>query len=144
MNDKPAGVTIVVILFFALGILSLLWGLLVLGVSGLSAFFGSLFNVEHMQAFGNSNAWTGYFNILAGVFQIVIGFGLLGMQKWAWFLAVIGVALAIVQGVIGLFNGGTFGFICGSLWLVIPIGVLIYLLLPGVRKAYNIGRTISG
>jgi hypothetical protein len=144
MKDKPAGVTLVVILFFTLGGLSLLWGLLVLGVGGLSALFGSLFNIESMQAFGNSSAWSGYFNIIAGIFQIVVGFGLLGMQKWAWFAAVIGVGLAIVQGIVGLFNGGTFGFICGSLWLVIPIGVLVYLLLPGVRKAYRINKISPG
>jgi hypothetical protein len=138
MKDKPAGVTLLVILFFALGGLSLLWGLLVLGVGGLSAFFGSLFNLESVLSFGNSSAWSGFFNIIAGVFQIVVGFGLLGMQKWAWYVAVIAVALGVVQGLIGLFGGGTFGFICGSLWLVIPIGVLVYLLTPSLRKAYHV------
>jgi hypothetical protein len=138
MKDKPAGLTLVVILFFALGGLSLLWGLLVLGVGGLSAFFGNLFNAENMLSFGNSSAWSGFFNIIAGVFQIVVGFGLLGIQKWAWYIAVIGVALAVLQGIIGLFGGGTFGFICGSLWLVVPIGVLVYLLTPGPRKAYHV------
>ena len=138
MKDKPAGVTLLVILFFALGGLSLLWGLLVLGVGGISAFFGGLFNAEGMSSFGNSSAWSGFFSIIAGVFQIVVGFGLLGMQKWAWYIAVIGVGLGIVQGIIGLFGGGTFGFICGSLWLVIPFSVLVYLLTPGLRKAYKI------
>jgi len=138
MKDNPAGITLLVILFFALGVLSLLWGILVLGVGGLSAFFGSLFNAEGMASFGNSSAWSGFFNIIAGVFQIVVGFGLLGMQKWAWYIAVIGVGLGILQGLLGLFGGGTFGFICGSLWLVIPFSVLVYLLTPGLRKAYKI------
>jgi hypothetical protein len=138
MKDKPAGVALVIILFFALGGLSLVWGLLVLGVGGLSAFFGNLFNLESVLSFGNSSAWSGFFNIIAGVFQIVVGFGLLGMQKWAWYIAVIGVALAVVQGILGLFGGGTFGFICGSLWLVVPIAVLVYLLTPGPRKAYHV------
>jgi hypothetical protein len=140
MKDKPAGITLLVILFFVLGGLSFLWGLLVLGVGGLSTLIGGLFNAESMLSFGSSSAWSGYFNILAGVFQIVVGFGLLGMQKWAWFIAVAGVALGVIQGILGLFGGGTFGFICGSLWLVVPIGVLIYLFMPAVRQAYHIGK----
>jgi hypothetical protein len=144
MKNKPAGVTLLVILFFALGTLSVVWGLLILGVSGLSAFFGSLFNAEGMQSFGNSTAWSGFFNIIAGIIQIVVGFGLLGMQKWAWYVAVAGIALGIIQGVIGLFGGGTFGFICGSLWLVVPIAALVYLLTRGLRKAYHVNKIIPG
>ena len=56
MKDKPAGITLLVILFFAPGVLSLLWGILVLGVGGVSAFFGGLFNPQGIASFGNSSA----------------------------------------------------------------------------------------
>jgi hypothetical protein len=69
----------------------------------------------------------------------VVGFGLSGVKEWAWHIAVIGVALGVLQGTLGLFGGGTFGFICGNPWLAIPIGVLIYLLTPGVRRAHQVG-----
>ena len=71
MKDKPAGVTLLAILFFTLGVLSLVWGMLVLGVSGLSAFIGSL-------------------------------------------------------------------------WLVVPLAALVYLLTPGLRQAYHVNKAIPG
>ena len=72
------------------------------------------------------------------IVQIVVGFGLLGMAKWAWILAVISVGLNVISGLVSMFSGGTFAFICGSLLLVIPVLVLIYMLTPGIRKAFDI------
>jgi len=66
-------------------------------------------------------------------------FQLLAMKKWAWILAIVGVGLTVIQGVINMFGGGTFAFICGSLWLILPVIILIYLLSKGIRSAYQIG-----
>jgi hypothetical protein len=137
MKERPAGITVIVVIFFALGIFSLLWGALVLGIGGLSALFGSLFGAQNMTSFGNASAWTGYFGIVTALVQIVVAFGLIAMKKWAWILALVGLALTVVLGVIGMFTGGVFAFICGSLGLILPVIILIYLLSKGIRTAFS-------
>jgi hypothetical protein len=42
-----------------------------------------------------------------------------------------------VQGIVGIFGGGPFAFMCGILGLAIPVGILIYLLRPGIRQAFG-------
>ena len=137
MNERPAGITLIVILFFILGGLSLLWSGLVFGVGGLSALFGGLFGAAQVTSFGESAGWSGFVGIFAAALQIIVAFGLLGMQRWAWVLALVGVGVTVVQGVIGLFTGGTFGFMCGGIGLIIPIIILVYLLTPKVRQAFE-------
>jgi hypothetical protein len=135
---RPTGVTIIAVIYILLAVLSLLWSGLVFGVGGLSTFFGGLFGAESIAAFGASSAWSGFFGIIAAIVQFAVAIGLLSMRKWAWFLALIGVALTVIEGVIGLFSGGALGFMCGSLGLVIPVAMLIYLL-SSVRGAFGVG-----
>jgi hypothetical protein len=79
--------------------------------------------------------------IITAVVQFAVAFGLLAMKKWAWILALIGVGLTIIQGVVSLFAGGLFGFMCGGLALIIPVIILIYLLRPTIRSAFGVGTT---
>ena len=58
------------------------------------------------------------------VSAIAVGIGLLKMKKWAWILALFGVGLTVVQGIVGIFGGGPFAFMCGSLGLIIPVAIL--------------------
>ena len=141
MNERPAGITLTAALFLGLGILSLLWGGLVLGIGGLSTLFGNLFGAQNMTTFGQTSAWSGYFGIITAMVQIVVGFGLLGMKKWAWILSLVGLVLTVILGVSGMISGGTFGFICGSLGLIFPIIILIYLLSKNIRNAFEVGAS---
>ena len=134
--ERPTGITIVVIYYVVLAVLSLLWSGLIFGVGGLSAFFGGLFGSENMAVFGTTSGWTGFFGIIAAVVQFVVAFGLYYIKKWAWILALIGVVLTIIEGIIGIFSGGPFAFMCGSLALVIPIIILIYLLRDSTRRVF--------
>ena len=138
MKERPAGVTLIVILFFVLGIVSLLWSGLLFGVGGLSAFLGGIFGGGPVAAFGTSTAWSGFLGLIGAVLQIVVAFGLLGMRKWAWYLALIGVGVTLIQGLFGMFGGGIFGFMCGSIALILPVIILIYLLRPAIRKAFGV------
>jgi hypothetical protein len=138
MKERPAGITLTAALFLALGVLSLLWGGLVLGIGGLSALFGNLFGAENMISFGQTSGWSGYFGIITAIVQIVVGFGLLGMYRWAWILSLVGLALTVILGVIGMVSGGTFGFICGSLGLIFPVILLVYLLSKNIRHAFGV------
>jgi hypothetical protein len=139
MKSKgPAGVTLITILFFVLGLLSLIWGVLVFGVGGLSSMIGGFFGAENLLSFGNSTAWSGFVSLITAGLQIVVGFGLLGMKKWAWYLATIGVALNVLLGLVQIFTGGLYGIMCGSIAIIIPIIILVYLLTPSIRQAFNV------
>ena len=118
-----------------------MWSGLVFGVGGLSSLVGGLFGAEGVAAFGASTGLAGFVGIITAVVQFVVAFGLLAMKKWAWILALIGVMLTAVQGVISLFAGGPFGFLCGALGLIIPVIILIYLLRPTMRGAFGVGAT---
>ena len=136
---RPTGITILAIVYIILALLSLLWSGLVFGVGGLGSLFGGLFGAERIAALGTSGAWSGSVGILGAIVQLAVAIGLLSMKKWAWVLALIGVALTVLQGLAGVFSGGLFAFMCGSLGLLIPIIILIYLLLPGTRRVFGVG-----
>jgi len=137
MYNRPTGITILAIVFLFLGGLSLLWSLIVFGFGGVSWLTGAIFNATGMQSFGNSSAWQGFLGLLSAGVQIAVGIGLLGLKRWAWVLAFIGVGITVVQGIVGIFGGGFFAFCCGVLGLLIPAGIVFYLLRPEVRKAFG-------
>ena len=141
MNVRPVGISIIAAAYILLAILSLVWSGIVFGVGGLTSLFGGLFGAESMAAFGASSGWSGFVGILAAFLQFVIAFGLLAMKRWAWFLALIGVVITVIQGLIGVFGGGPFAFMCGILGLFIPVAILVYLLLNSTRQAFGIGTT---
>ena len=134
---RPTGVSVIAVYFLIVGILSLLWSLFILGVGGVSAFFGSIFGAENITAFGGAQAWSGYIGLITAVIQIALCFGLSAMKKWAWYLTMIGVGLTVITGVLGMFSGGLFGFICGSLGLIIPLIILFYMLSRDVRLIFG-------
>ena len=138
MEKRPTGITIIAIIFIILGIVSFLWSGLVLGFGGLGALFGGLIGADQMAAAGASGAWSGFLGIFTGILQIVVGFGLLSMKKWAWILSMVAVGLSVLQGIFGMFNGGIFSFMCGGLGLIIPVIILIYLLTANIRKLFGI------
>ena len=140
MKKRPTGISILFWVYLILGILSLLWSGIVLGVGGLSSFVGGLFGMETVLNFGSTSAWSGYVGIITAVVQIIVAFGLASMKKWAWVLAIIAVGLTILQGVVGVFAGGTLAFMCGSLGLIVPIVILIYLLRADIRAAFGVGN----
>ena len=141
MKKRPTGISILFWVYLILGILSLLWSGIVLGIGGLSSFVGGIFGMENVLGFGSTSAWSGYVGIITAVVQIIVAFGLASMKKWAWVLAIIAVGLTILQGVVGIFAGGTFAFICGSLGLIVPIIILFYLLRADIRTAFGVGNS---
>ena len=140
MKKRPTGISILFWVYLILGIFSLLWSGLVLGIGGLSSFVGGIFGMETVLNFGSTSAWSGYVGIITAVVQIIVAFGLASMKKWSWVLAIIAVGLTILQGVVGIFAGGTFAFMCGSLGLIVPIVILIYLLRADIRAAFSVGN----
>jgi uncharacterized membrane protein (DUF2068 family) len=137
MKDKPLGVTVLVYLYLVMGILSIIWGFLVLGFGGMTSVFGNLFNLEGVINFANASAWSGFLSLITGALELAVAWGLSALKKWAWYLALVGVGLTAVQGLTGLFEG-TFAFICGVLGLLAPVIILVYLLSKDVRKLFGV------
>ena len=137
--ERPTGITVIAIAYFVLGLLSLVWSGLVFGIGGLGALFGGLLGVGNVAAASTAGAWSGFLGILAAIVQFAVGIGLLKMQKWAWILALVGVAVTVIQGIVGMVGGGPFAFMCGLLGLVLPVAILIYLLTPHVRQVFGVG-----
>jgi len=141
MEKRPTGISVLFWVYLILGILSLLWSGMVLGIGGLSSLIGGTFGLESVLDFGSTSAWSGYIGIITAMVQIITAFGLASMKKWAWVLAIIAVVLTVLQGILGIFAGGMFAFICGSLGLILPAIILFYLLRPDIRTAFGVGTT---
>jgi hypothetical protein len=139
MNERPAGITLIVILYFVMGFIALAWGLLVLGVGGIAGLLGGLFNAENLFAFGTTQTWSAFLGIISAILQFVVAFGLIAMKRWAYILALVGVGLNLVLGISGMLSGGVFIFVCGCFGLIIPIIIFIYLLSGGVRRSFGYG-----
>ena len=137
MNKRPGGITFLGILFIFLGILSLCWSGFAFSFGALTAAFGDWLGALRIGGFGSQAAWQGAVGLLAAMVQIIVGGGLLALKRWAWFLAFLAVALNFAQGVLSMYGGGFFSICCGAFWLLIPLGILIYLLTPGVRRAFE-------
>lgn len=138
MKRRPTGITIIGIVYIILGLLSLVWSGLVLGIGGFSALFGGLLGAENIAGFGVSSGFSGFVGIITAIVQIVTGGGLLALKRWAWYLALVAVGLTVITGILGLFGGGFFAIVCGGLGLVIPVIILIYLLRDSIRAAFGV------
>lgn len=136
-NQRPAGITFLAIAFIVLGLLSLFWSLLVFGVGAATGLTGLIVGAENMRSFGSTNVWGGMMGAAGGVLDLIIAFGLLGLRKWAWALALIGVALNVITGIVGIMSGGFFAICCGLLGLAVPAVIVYYLMKPEVRAAFG-------
>ena len=86
----PFGILVLGILMLLGGLFSLLWGLGLSGVGGLSWLTGLIFS-DSIQNWGGSAFWGGLWSMFVGVLQIVTAFGLFARKQWAWLLALISV-----------------------------------------------------
>jgi len=137
VQQRPTGITLLAVIYLVLAVVSVIWSLLIFGVGGLSWLTGALFSAEDLRAFGGGNTWSGIIGVISAMVQLIVAFGLLGMRRWAWLLAVLGALLTFVQGLNGMFGGGLFVFCCGAFGLLIPGGILFYLMRPHVRAAFG-------
>ena len=137
-GGRPGGITLLGILFILLGVFSIVWGVLVLAVGGLSWLFGAVASADQMAAFGSNSVLQAVLGIGGGLLQLVVAFGLLALKKWAWLLAFVAIAASVAQGIVGIFSGaGVFGICCGLIGLIIPVWIVVYLLRKDVRAAFG-------
>ena len=128
---RPTGVAILAILDIIGGIIALLvGGLLAVGSSALTAFYGTFIFAGFLAVIGGIVA-------VVGILAVLVGWGLWSGKGWAWTLAFVLAILGIVGGLISVAFGG-FTSVVG---LLIDVLIVWYLLRPHV-KAY-FGRGIA-
>ena len=114
-TTRPTGVTLLGIAFILLGLLSLFWSLLVFGFGAATGVVGTLFGDGVLATVGGAQTIQGIIGIIAAVIDLVVAYGLL----------------------LGLFSGGFVAICCGVIGLIIPAGIVFYLLQPEVRQAFG-------
>ena len=132
MNQRPTGVTILAILAFVGGILSILGALTLLGLGGFLAGAG----------FGGLAVFFGIYALVWGALALWIGWGFWQLRPSAWrwgiILMVVGAVIAIIQIPLG-YSGG---IASAAISVAIDLAVIYYLTTPAVRAAF--GQSTSG
>jgi len=132
MNQRPTGVTILAILAFVGGILSILGALALLGLGGFLAGAG----------FGGLAVFFGIYALVWGALALWIGWGFWQLRPSAWrwgiILMVIGAVITIIQIPLG-YSGG---IASAAISVAIDLAVIYYLTTPAVRAAF--GQSTSG
>ena len=136
VTSRPVGITILAVVFIMLSILSLLWGVLVLGVVGDSTTLSTAF--PNLSPEISKNFRVGLFAIVTAVVQFAVAIGLLKIKSWAWYLAIIATGLTIVQGVLGMSSGGISVTFFGFTGILVPAGILVYLMQPKIWYLYGV------
>jgi uncharacterized membrane protein (DUF2068 family) len=134
-HQRPTGVTILAVIQFIGGILSLLFGLS-------SLFFGGLMVASDAAAtagteidMGPIMLTAGVIALISGVVGLLAGYGLFTLKGWGWTLAVVFAIANIVSNLLSLFRGvNVVGAIVG---IVISGLILYYLNTPTVKRAFG-------
>ncbi len=81
---------------------------------------------------------TGWAYLIVGVINVLVGVGLFTLKRWAWYLAIIAMALAVVSALYALFQHGFDGITSASTVTgVVSLIVLLYLFSQNVRDAFE-------
>ena len=131
MNQRPTGVTILAILAFIGGALSILAGLTLLGLGGFLAGAG----------YGGLAFLFGIYALVWGALALWIGWGFWQLRPSAWrwgvILMTIGVIITLVQILLSYSEA-----VSGIISIAIDLAVIYYLTTPAVRAAF--GQPTSG
>ena len=129
--QRPVGITILAILQVITALLGLCVPLVVLTGSTLVAFLGPAGTFV-----GGVGLCIGAVLFLGPLLHFIVAFGAWNLKKWAWWLGVIATGVDVLSAVLNIWNGA------GVAHAVILVGfaliVFIYLMTPGVRKAFEI------
>jgi hypothetical protein len=132
MNQRPTGVTVLAILAFVGGILSILAALTLLGLGGLLVGAG----------YGGLAVFFGIYALVWGALALWIGWGFWQLRPSAWrwgiILMVVGAVITLVQIPLG-YSGG---IASAAISIAIDLAVIYYLTTPAVRAAF--GQSTSG
>lgn len=134
-TQRPTGVTILAVLQFIGGFISL-----ILGISSL--FFGGLIIASDAAATAGTEIDPGPIMLIAGVIALfsgvlglLAGYGLFTLKGWGWQLALTFAIVNIIHNVLGLFQGVR---IPGAIVGIVISGLIVYYLMTySVKQAFG-------
>ena len=128
--NRPLGVTIIAILSFINGLLGLcVPGLVIIG-GGIAALFSGGLGLI---------AVCGGLLLAAGpILWMIVAFGAWNLRPWAWWLGIVATGITVIGVVVNIASG--VGILQAMASAPLSIIIFIYLLLPDIRRAFNIGN----
>jgi uncharacterized membrane protein (DUF2068 family) len=133
--QRPTGVTILAVLQFIGGALSLLFGVLSLFFGGAMVATDAAEAVDAAIDMGPVMMTVGIASIIIGIIGLIAGYGLFTLKGWGWLLAVVFSLSNVVRNIMALFSGvNVVGAIIG---IVISGLILYYLYQPNVKRAFG-------
>ena len=132
MQSRPTGVTILAVLSAIGRVLSILGGVVLLGV-------GAVVGTAGAGGLGGLAALFGLAFVVLGVAELVLAYGFWGLKPWAWTLgigvAVVQLAFIVVQAVL---SNNLVGSLTGSIISIVIWAVVIwYLWQPQIKAAFG-------
>ena len=134
---------VVAVAVIAVGVLGLIAGFqkALLGGAGFAAGAAAsavVSQTEFVQTIGGGMLMNGIARLLTAIGQIVGGLGMVFMQSWGWWLAVIATGAVLLGQILGIFSGGLgLRDLLNVVGMIIPGVLLIALLWPGIRHKYT-------
>lgn len=136
MKNRPVGVTVLAVLAIIYGVLQLLGGLSLIGLTALTIpgieLTGFLESIGIAAGVGSL--------IVAGLF-IAFGVGALGVRSWSWTLGVVLFGLMVILAIVAMFSGGAVA-IGAAVAAIVFAAALAYLLTNDVRSAFGHHRDV--
>lgn len=131
---RPTGVTIIAILAVIQGFGGLCAGMVLLFLGGILAVIPSGWT----QILAVFACFGGLLVVAGPLLHLLFAYGAWNLRKWGWGLGILASVISISGVVIGLIGTGG-----ASIWTIvtnalIPLVILVYLLMPNVRKAFNL------
>ncbi len=131
---RPTGITII-------AILSLISGLL--GLCGASPLFaagivGALIPTGITQVVGAVLILVTALLVIGPILQIIFAYGAWNLRSWAWWLGIIATGVSVLGVVIAILGSGGAAILATVTNALLPIIIFIYLLIPDVRKSFNV------
>src|SRR5574342_854183 len=132
---RPGGITFLAALAIVSGILGLMLACVSLGLGSIATPLGRLFGGT--REIGINAVYAGLGALVGAAFWIATGVGALNLKPWAWIVGLVAAGISILSAIWGLIAHGA-GWLCVTLpSVVLPVGILIYLLTPAVRRAFG-------
>jgi hypothetical protein len=128
---RPLGITILAILQVIAGLLGLCVPVLILTGSTIVAFLGPVGTF-----IGGAGLCIGGLLFLGPLLHFIVAWGAMGLKKWAWWLGIIATGVDVVGALLNIWNGA--GILNAFISVGFSLIVFIYLLTPGVRKAFQL------
>ncbi len=133
--NRPFGVTIMAILAVVSGFGHLLRGLVVFGIAGGAALALGLANPAAGSIAGILAVSLGILVLMVAVLDFWFAWGAWHLKPWAWGWGVFTQVSSLILSLLAVVGWGTFR--TQGVHILVAVGILLYLMSPGVKQAFG-------